>query len=242
MIIAVDTSTGMTSVAVVDGEEVVVEQCHLDARRHAEVLAPMLDEVLQAVDRSSIDAVACGVGPGPYTGLRVGIATARALGCAWSVPVHGLCSLDAIAAAGVAAGVPGEFGVASDARRREVYWAWYSVDGTRLDGPRVNRPTDIDPELRVADWLGDGALAYVEHFARVPSADRPGLVHPQASWVGRAVQRLVAAGATPAATDIELSRHGADGAQTSTALRGHALLPPGPLYLRRADTTEPTSS
>lgn len=76
------------------------------------------------MQRSSIDTIACGVGPGPYTGLRVGIATALALGAAWEVPVVGLCSLDAIAAAACVDGPTQGFGIAGDVRRHEVYWAW----------------------------------------------------------------------------------------------------------------------
>ena len=98
MILAFDTSTALTSVAVIDAGQVVSERVHLDARRHAEVLAPMLSDVLPGLDRYGVTAVACGVGPGPYTGLRVGIASALAMGAAWSIPVHGLCSLDALAA------------------------------------------------------------------------------------------------------------------------------------------------
>ena len=145
MILAVDTSSALTSVAVVDGQRVVVEASHLDARRHAEVLAPLLADVVAGIDPASIDAIACGVGPGPYTGLRVGIATALAVGVAWQVPVHGICSLDAVAAAALDH-VPRADGlsVALDARRKEVYWARYSADGQRLEGPRVAAPDAID--------------------------------------------------------------------------------------------------
>ena len=92
MILAFDTSSALTSVAVVDGDEVVAEASHLDARRHAEVMSPLLVTVIAGIDRARIDAIACGVGPGPYTGLRVGIATALAVGLAWEIPVHGICS------------------------------------------------------------------------------------------------------------------------------------------------------
>src|SRR4051812_8093856 len=97
VILAIDTSTELTSVAVVDQATVIGERSHLDARQHAEVLAPMVRDLLadSATAPGDIHAIAVGVGPGPYTGLRVGIATAQALGQAWRVPVHGLCSLDA---------------------------------------------------------------------------------------------------------------------------------------------------
>src|SRR5512133_2504875 len=101
-------------------------------------MAPLLADVIAGVDTARIDAIACGVGPGPYTGLRVGIATALAVGVAWQVPVHGICSLDAVAAAALdVAPAPDGLCIALDARRKEVYWARYSGLGQRLDGPRV---------------------------------------------------------------------------------------------------------
>ena len=87
-----------------------------------------------------IDAVVVGVGPGPFTGLRVGMVTAAALGDALDVPVHGVCSLDAIA---VEAAGEGPLLVVTDARRREVYWAAYDAAGHRVDGPHVQAPAAL---------------------------------------------------------------------------------------------------
>ncbi len=220
-----DTSTALTSVAIADADHVLVERSHLDPHRHAEVLAPMLQQVLLAVDRATISAVAVGVGPGPYTGLRSGIATARALAFAWRLPVFGLCSLDALAAEVAESGAAGgsEFGIASDARRREVYWSWYSGDGVRLDGPRVGLFSAIDSTVRGGSWYGCGSL------------DREDLLYPRAGWVGRCVGRQLAAGVEVAAVDPKLSDHASDGQGTATELGGATLLPARPLYLRRPD-------
>jgi len=239
MILALDTSSALTSVAVVDGLRVVVEAAHLDARRHAEVMAPLLADVLAGVDRASIDAIACGVGPGPYTGLRVGIATALAVGIAWQVPVHGICSLDAVAAAALALGpAPDGVCVALDARRKEVYWARYSSDGERRDGPRVAAPAAIDAVLRSGDWVGQGATLHREVFGHVRAAasdDASGAAYPRAAWIGLRASALLAAGVREATTEAPLDAHGDDSGATAHALVGATLLPPRPLYLRRPD-------
>jgi tRNA threonylcarbamoyl adenosine modification protein YeaZ len=87
-----------------------------------------------------LDALVCGVGPGPFTGLRVGMVTAAALGDALGLPVFPVCSLDAIAHR---AGTGSPLLVITDARRREVYWARYDESGARIDGPHVDRPLDV---------------------------------------------------------------------------------------------------
>lgn len=242
MILAFDTSTALTSVAVVDDGTVVAQEWHLDARRHAEVLAPMLRDALAGagIGADQVDAVACGVGPGPYTGLRVGIATALSVGLAWGRPVFGVCSLDAIASAAVASGVAEEFGVATDARRREVYWATYSATGARLAGPLVSAPEDIDSDLRSGLWAGHGVVAHPEAFARhLTAAEEDGaLRYPHASWIARLAAALLATGEAVDPTALPLAAHGGDGAATSIALHGRGLLAPVPLYLRRPDAVE----
>jgi tRNA threonylcarbamoyladenosine biosynthesis protein TsaB len=173
------------------------------------VFAPLLAEVLAEVDPTRIRAVACGVGPGPYTGLRVGIATALALGAAWDIPVHGLCSLDAVAAAAQSARPGQPVAVAVDARRSEVYWAAYAADGLRVAGPRVGPAVEFGADAVVA--------------------------LPEAAWVARCVESLLAAGATSNELDVPLDTHGEDSGATADALAGARLLPPRPLYLRRPD-------
>jgi tRNA threonylcarbamoyladenosine biosynthesis protein TsaB len=239
MILAFDTSSALTSVAVVDGQRVVAEGAHLDARRHAEVMAPLLADVIAAIDRSSIDAIACGVGPGPYTGLRVGIATALAVGMAWDLPVHGICSLDAVAAAALDA-EPSAAGlcVALDARRKEVYWAQYSGDGERRQGPRVAAPATIDRELRSGAWAGNGAAVHAEVFGILLAAaddESSGACFPRAAWIGRRSSALLAAGVAESVAEAVLDAHGDDSGATAQALTGATLLPPRPLYLRRPD-------
>jgi tRNA threonylcarbamoyl adenosine modification protein YeaZ len=243
VILAFDTSTALTTVAVTDGADVVAEERHLDARRHAEVLAPMLQDVLSrsGVGAAEVEAIACGVGPGPYTGLRVGIATALAVGTAWNRPVFGICSLDAIAAAALNAGATHPLGVASDARRKEVYWATYGANGVRLAGPLVSSPIDIDPRVRSGSWAGHGVLAHTADFGPSIATDddeTSALLYPHACWIGRRANALLAAGESVDSTVIPLVAHGGDGAATSTALHGMGLLRAQPLYLRRPDAIE----
>ena len=206
MILAIDTSSALTSVAAVGGD-VVVELAHEDARRHAEVIAPLLAEVVAQIDVADVRLVACGVGPGPYTGLRVGIASAIALGIAWDVPVVGICSLDALAAEAQASAPGQPVTVASDARRSEAYWARYSDTGTRVEGPRVS------PRAEVAVELGQ----------------------PRAVWVARVAERHRGAAITGEVGDLPLDAHGQDSGATAAALAGAVLLPPRPIYLRRPD-------
>src|ERR1700757_3147695 len=143
LILVIDTATPAVTAGVVrlDGSScaVLAERVTVDARAHAERLTP---NVLAAVDEADLtmadlDAVVVGCGPGPFTGLRVGMATAAAYGHALGVPVHGVCSLDAIGGQ-----TTGETLVVTDARRREVYWARYR-DGVRIDGPDVSAPADV---------------------------------------------------------------------------------------------------
>src|SRR5690349_9970103 len=135
VVLAIDTATPAVTAGVArrgdSGVTVVGERVTLDARAHAEQLTPnVLGAMADAgVTMADLGAVVVGCGPGPFTGLRVGMATAAAYGHALGVPVYGVCSLDAI---GVR--TSGDVLVVTDARRREVYWARYR-DGVRVDGP-----------------------------------------------------------------------------------------------------------
>jgi tRNA threonylcarbamoyl adenosine modification protein YeaZ len=131
---------------VVADSEVVAERVSVDARAHAERITPNVLAALAEADltMADLDAVVVGCGPGPFTGLRVGMATAAAYGHALGVPVHGVCSLDAIGGQ-----TTGETLVVTDARRREVYWARYR-DGVRIDGPAVSAPADVNPGVAQA--------------------------------------------------------------------------------------------
>ena len=145
LILALDTATPAVTAGVVrlDGSActVLAERVTVDARAHAERLTPNALGALAeaALTMADLDAVVVGCGPGPFTGLRAGMATAAAYGHALGIPVHGVCSLDAI---GVR--TTGDTLVVTDARRREVYWARYR-DGVRTAGPAVNAPADVDP-------------------------------------------------------------------------------------------------
>jgi tRNA threonylcarbamoyladenosine biosynthesis protein TsaB len=139
-VIAVDTSTELSSIAYVDSGTVISMATHTDARGHVEAIGTLFAEL--EFDLNSLpDLIACGVGPGPYTGLRVGIAFAQGLSAAWSVPVVGVCSLNAVANAIIRQGLvdPGsEFMAATDARRKEFYWAKFDGSGKRVSGPNVD--------------------------------------------------------------------------------------------------------
>ena len=143
VILALDTATPAVTAGIVRLPDfaVLAERVTVDARAHAERLTPNVLAALAdaALTMADLDAVVAGCGPGPFTGLRAGMATAAAYGHALGIPVHGVCSLDAI---GVQ--TTGNTLVVTDARRREVYWAHYR-DGVRTDGPAVNAPADVDP-------------------------------------------------------------------------------------------------
>ncbi|MEV5202784.1 tRNA (adenosine(37)-N6)-threonylcarbamoyltransferase complex dimerization subunit type 1 TsaB [Streptomyces sp. NPDC053720] len=172
LLLALDTATPAVTVALHDGTSVVAESGQVDARRHGELLLPAVDRVLAeaGVKLDAVTDVVVGVGPGPYTGLRVGLVTAATFGSALSVPVHGLCTLDGLAYAAGTAGLEGPFAVATDARRKEVYWARYDDARNRVTEPAVDRPADIAGQLAGLPVVGAGAVLYPEAF---PDAREP---------------------------------------------------------------------
>lgn len=139
--LVVDTSTPAVTAAVIDVAflDVRSEKTVVDGRAHGELLAPLVSAALAEAGTtpSGLVAIVVGTGPGPFTGLRVGLVTAAAMSHALGIPAYGVCSLDAFAA-----GVEGPLLVATDARRKEVYWARYE-SGARVDGPFVNSPSDL---------------------------------------------------------------------------------------------------
>lgn len=148
LVVAVDTSTPAVTAGVVRVETSsavtfypLASRVTVNPRAHAEVLTPQILECLQegGVSAGEVGAVVTGTGPGPYTGLRVGMATAAAFADALGVPAYGVCSLDGIAAA---VGFDRPLLVVTDARRREVYWARYD-NGKRVEGPAVRRPAEV---------------------------------------------------------------------------------------------------
>ncbi|MGH3352751.1 MAG: tRNA (adenosine(37)-N6)-threonylcarbamoyltransferase complex dimerization subunit type 1 TsaB [Nocardioides sp.] len=182
MLLAFDTATPQVTVAIHDGDDVVAEMASDRTMKHGEQLAPLLAAIMSEVGivRQDLTAIAVGAGPGPFTGLRVGLVTARTLGYVLEIPVYAACTLDVLALEAVNGGAGGGgFFVATDARRKEVYLASYDADGARLEGPVVTRPADVATSAPV---VGEGALLYPDAF---PSAVGP--LRPSASWLARAV-------------------------------------------------------
>lgn len=181
MLLAFDTATPQVTVALHDDDDVVAEVASDRTMKHGEQLAPLISDILAAagIVRQDLTAIAVGAGPGPFTGLRVGLVTARTLGFALEIPVYAACTLDVLAVEAVASGIGGPFFVATDARRKEVYLASYDPDGVRLEGPVVARPAEVATSSPV---VGEGALIYPDAF---PTPLGP--VRPSAGWLARAV-------------------------------------------------------
>jgi tRNA threonylcarbamoyl adenosine modification protein YeaZ len=164
LVLALDTST-VVNVGLARGAQVLASATVANQMAHVEQLMPLVSECVDTagIRLADIDKLIVGLGPGPFTGLRVGVVTAQVLRFALGVELRGICSLDVLAAQFVAAS-RGEFLVATDARRREVYWARYSPDGVRLEQPRVSRPSDVPP-LPV---IGPAADLYADQLHAVP--------------------------------------------------------------------------
>jgi len=238
LLLAIDTSTTAITVALHDGTAVLAEVTTLDARAHAEHLAPNIRSALDAARAAPGDVtdVVVGIGPGPFTGLRVGIVTGRTFAFALGLPVRGLTSLDAMAHEAHLAGRRGELLVATDARRKEVYAAEYVLrdpGALRVGEPVVSRAVDLPERVRSLPVVGRGAVLYPESL--------PGGIPPSGpSAVSRSVWE-------PVASPVDVSA----GALADLAVRrlrqaggGASLqwLDPGdgfdglePLYLRRPD-------
>lgn len=225
-VLALDTATALTTVAVTDARgDVVAEASHRDARRHAEVLPRLVREVLaaSALSPRELDLIAVGVGPGPFTGLRVGVAFARTTAHALGIPAVGAVSLDVIARGHRAGGSP--FTVVTRSRRVEVAWAAYDGSGKRIEGPLV-LPDPGYP--RVGQVVGD-----------VDGVDEVAL--PAAADLARLVLARIAAGESlPEDQAWPEDAAGGSGSPTAAALAALAaedrwLVPALPLYLRRPD-------
>ncbi|MEU4239420.1 tRNA (adenosine(37)-N6)-threonylcarbamoyltransferase complex dimerization subunit type 1 TsaB [Actinoplanes sp. NPDC026619] len=187
LVLALDTATPASTAALVevtaDGLSGIAERRTVDPRAHGEKLAPEIAAALAeaGVRPADLGAIVAGVGPGPYTGLRVGLVTAASMGHVLGIPVYGVCSLDGL---GRAAG-PGRVLVATDARRKEVYFATYA-DGVRQSGPEVAKPAEVTGEFdRV---VGEGGLKYGDVFG-VPVEEHL-LYPPGAALVALAADRI----------------------------------------------------
>ena len=224
LVLALDSSaTASVALARVHGSEagasfeILAHYESEDTRSHAEVMGPYAQAALQdaGVRGEDLDAILTGTGPGPFTGLRAGIVTARALGFAWSVPVYGMMSLTALAERAVSGVVAGEENVErafasaesaelvegaellvlSDARRREVYSARYRVNAegySMVDGPNVCPASEILPGGAPSYAYGYGAGLYAEaleeHGWTIVNSARE--VHPHAEYLVAAAARL----------------------------------------------------
>ncbi|GAA1608344.1 tRNA (adenosine(37)-N6)-threonylcarbamoyltransferase complex dimerization subunit type 1 TsaB [Kribbella sancticallisti] len=211
MLLAFDTSSAAVTVALADpvSGAVVASSSTVDALRHGELLAPAIADALATAGCSPRDLtkIAVGVGPGPFTGLRVGLVTARTMADMLGIEVAGVCSLDILARQSSLA-LP--VAVATDARRKEIYWALYdgpAADGSRrrLEGPAVDRPAEVAHVLSGLPVIGRGAVLYAEALG-VDTADV--IEYPSAEVLALGV----ATGTLP-------------------------VVAPDPLYLRRPDVT-----
>ena len=175
-VLAIDTSTSRTSVAIIEDSKVLYNSFRDGATAHGPSLPALVQEALAVSD---VDEVVVGMGPGPFTGLRVGIAFAQSFALAREIPVRGVCSLDAIAAQIQ----EDDFIVTVDARRKEVYWARYT-NGVRVTDPAVNFPADVTGAVIHADLFPEmvslvnlpGNIAepiYLRRPDAVATADRP---------------------------------------------------------------------
>ena len=173
MLLAFDTATPHVTVALHDGDSVVASYDSSESMRHGEKLAPGIRRVLAEANAGAADltAIAVGVGPGPFTGLRVGLVTARTLAYVCGIEVYGVCTLDILAAEAADTGLD-DFVVATDARRKEVYLASYA-GGQRVSGPEVLKPIDAKTDGPV---VGRGGVLYPDAF---PNSVGP--EHPSAS-------------------------------------------------------------
>ncbi|WP_298456252.1 tRNA (adenosine(37)-N6)-threonylcarbamoyltransferase complex dimerization subunit type 1 TsaB [uncultured Cellulomonas sp.] len=234
-VLALDTSAAVAVALTTDDGAPLAARRVTEQRRHAELLAPMVADVLRdaGVDRRAVTAVVVGTGPAPFTGLRVGLVTARTLAVALGVPVLGVPSLDALAAQaaddlGLGSGT--EVLVATDARRREVYWARYRVGAVPPPGTRTG--------------TGAGTAREVD-VVTPPAVARPGQLADDGAADGAVV---VGRGATlypdslPPAAGAPLDPDPAVLAGLALARRARGLPLPGePLYLRRPDVMEPAA-
>jgi len=162
LVLALDTSSAAVTAAVLAVSpatiELVAERVTINARGHGELLAPAIHDALDTAGNvpEDLDAIVVGTGPGPYTGLRVGLVTAAVMSELLGIPAYGVCSLDGLA-------LPGStMLVAADARRREVYWARYE-NGRRVAGPEVSYPTDVPP-WEGPHVRGAGARLYLDQL------------------------------------------------------------------------------
>jgi tRNA threonylcarbamoyl adenosine modification protein YeaZ len=218
--LAIDTSTSAIGVAVLAPGSDPAVGVAVDARAHTEKLAPLVRDTLAAAGATPADLtdIAVGTGPGPFTGLRVGLVTALTLGHALGIPVHGVCSLDALAEQALAEhDTVNEVLVATDARRKEVYWARYArgTEGAvALTAPAVDRPAELADDVRALPTVGRGPVLFPD---LIPNG-LGGPLDVDPGWLGRVALRRIAAGEPMPVEPLYLRRPDA----LTTAERGRS--------------------
>lgn len=202
LVLALDTATESVCAAVVESRTAAVlsREAHLGGAAHGEQLAPVVARALAGAGArpGDLGLIGVGRGPGPFTGLRVGLAHAEVMGWALGIPVLGACTLDVLARQ-AAPELGTEFLVATDARRREVYWGHYDASGARISGPAVGRAEDIAE--RGLPAVGAGAARYPDAFV-----DRRDPLHPDPAVLAVLAAELWATGSTPVVTPLYLRR------------------------------------
>jgi tRNA threonylcarbamoyl adenosine modification protein YeaZ len=155
-VLAIDTSVGV-SVAILKSNGELTQSLAVDHGMQGELTADLISKAVidSGLEINKITDVVVGVGPGPFTGLRVGLVTAKVFAHAREIPIHGICSLDAIAFDYASPCI-----VVTDARRKELYWARY--DGIRIGEPQVSKPEEIAKQFPAAEFVGPGAQLYPE--------------------------------------------------------------------------------
>ena len=153
-VLAIDTSVGV-SVAVLRSNGELTQSQAVDHGMQGELTAELISQMVtdSGLEISDITDVVVGVGPGPFTGLRVGLVTAGVFAHARNISIHGICSLDAIAFDYEKPCV-----VVTDARRKELYWARY--EGKRISEPQVSKPEDLLAQFPDSEFVGPGAHLY----------------------------------------------------------------------------------
>ena len=158
-VLAIDTSVGV-SVAILRSNGELTQSQAVDHGMQGELTAELISQVVteSGLEISEITDVVVGVGPGPFTGLRVGLVTAAVFAHARNIPIHGICSLDAIAFDYAKPCV-----VVTDARRKELYWARY--EGKRIGEPQVSKPEDLLAQFPDSEFVGPGAQLYPDFIS-----------------------------------------------------------------------------